>query len=171
MLIAPSAATATTVAATATTVAATAFAATATATATATVAAAATTRSLLWWARFVDCQITALNRFTVQCGDCCLSLLVSAHFHKAKSFGAASVTIHDHLSGSHCTVSGEQILQVTIANIIAQVANIQFLTQFTSSSVGFWQNSCIRHASAGPINLVSHEPDAESMIWLPDALK
>jgi hypothetical protein len=59
----------------------------------------------------------------------------------------------------------------TIANIIAQVANIQFLTQFTSSSVGFWQNSCIRHASAGPINLVSHEPDAESMIWLPDALK
>jgi phosphoglycerate kinase len=85
-------------------------------------------------------------------GDGCLGFLVAAHLDEAKPFGSSCVPIRDDLSGTYRAMRREHAFQIAVADAVAQVTNIKFLTQFTSSSVGLSQNCIPDTPSASPIN-------------------
>lgn len=104
----------------------------------ATAATAATAGALLGTS-LIDRQAAAFHFLAVEGGDGSLGFLIAVHFHKTKSLGSSRVSICDDLSRTHRTMGRENAFQVAATDTVTQVANIEFLTQFTSSSVGFTQ--------------------------------
>lgn len=104
----------------------------------ATAATAATAGTLLGTS-LIDRQAAAFHFLAVEGGDGSLGFLIAVHFHKTKSLGSSRVSICDDLSRTHRTMGRENAFQVAATDTVTQVANIEFLTQFTSSSVGFTQ--------------------------------
>ncbi len=90
----------------ATAVTAAAFTTTAATKATAT----GTGRTLFHGTCFVHNNATAAQRLAVHAVDRRLSFFISAHFHKAKAFGATCVAFHHDFSAGHGTELAEGLL-------------------------------------------------------------
>ena len=105
-LAAAFATTAAAVATTTTTVTAAAFTTTATTVATAT----GTGRTLFHGTCFVHNNTATAQRLAVHAVDGRLSFFVSAHFHKAKAFGATCIAFHHDFSAGHGTELAESLL-------------------------------------------------------------
>ncbi len=110
---------------TAATAAAAATVAAATAAATTTVAAAAAATRL---ARLglIDREAPAVDFLVVKTLDGRLGLGLAAHLDEAKALAPTRVAILDDLRALHDPESGEQLLQVSVADLIGQVPDIQF---------------------------------------------
>jgi hypothetical protein len=61
--------------------------------------------------------------------DGCLRLVVAAHFHKAEALAAAGPAVLNHLSTGNRAEGSEQVLQIGATDVVAQVPNVQLLTQ------------------------------------------
>ena len=99
-------ATTTAAVATTTTVTTAAFTTTATTVATAT----GTGRTLFHGTCFVHNNTATAQRLAVHAVDGRLSFFVSAHFHKAKAFGATCIAFHHDFSAGHGTELAESLL-------------------------------------------------------------
>ncbi len=121
---ATAAATATTAAvaaATAAVAAAAATAAVAAAAATAAAAAAAFTRAGL-----VDDQGAAADVAAVDGRDRLLRLVFARHFDEAEAARLARVAVGDDLGAGDVACFGEQVMEILVGGLIAQIADIEF---------------------------------------------
>src|SRR5262249_49414050 len=87
-------------------------------------AAAATPSPPLPRARLVDRYRTTLDLLAVEGGDGGLRLLLAAHFDEAEPLGLLGGAIRDHFGRTHGAVRREQLLQLTVADAIAQVTDV-----------------------------------------------
>jgi hypothetical protein len=110
-------------------VAATTAATTITATA-ATTAATTTTAAATFFAgpSFVDRQPATIMFLLVERLNRCPSGVVVRHFHESKTLAATRIAVLDYLSTTDFTKRSEQLLQAGVGRLVAQVADIQFLT-------------------------------------------
>jgi hypothetical protein len=81
----------------------------ATATTATTKSAARRTRSL--WSRFIHSKSSSFELFSVEIGDGSLRLFITRHFHKAKSFGPASITIGYQTHTFDSAILSKQIIK------------------------------------------------------------
>src|SRR5579885_739430 len=94
----------------------------------ATAATAATAVAAFWLGTsFIDGQGPALYLFAVHVGNGDLGFGIVAHLHKAETFGATGVAIHDDLDRHHAAVRLEQTLQIIVTNRVGQIAHVQLL--------------------------------------------
>jgi hypothetical protein len=150
---AATASTAAVTAATTTTAAATTGSAAITTTTAATSAAAeaAATRSTwLHGASFVHDETATTVLLTVHAIDGGLRLSITAHFHKAEAFGAASVTFHHDFCAGDGAVSSESLLKVFITERIRQIAYVKFVAHERTP-----ENNSKRDLVRSPLNPLS----------------
>jgi len=109
-------------AAASTTAAAAVAAATAAGAATASAAAAAAfTRAGL-----VDNQGASADIAAIDGGDCLLRFVFGRHFDEPKAASFAGVAVGDDLRGSDVAGFGEQLMELLVGGLIAQIADIEF---------------------------------------------
>src|SRR5262249_43159095 len=75
----------------------------------------------------VDRQGAAVDLRPVEGGDRGLRLLVALHLDEAEPLGSAGVAVHDHLGRHDGAVRLEDLGQVAVAHLVAEVADVQFL--------------------------------------------
>ena len=120
------------------TVAATTAAATVTTTTSATSAAAAaaaatvaTTTSataLFPRAGFIDGQRPSIDIFSVHSFNRRLGARPVGHFDESKSFASPGVTVHDHLCAFDLPIGSKQLLELLVADAVAQIADVKTRT-------------------------------------------
>lgn len=98
--------------------------------ATATTAASAAT--IFARLGFIDRKGAPRVLLPIQALDGRLRFRVVAHFDEAEAFAVAGVTICDDLGTFHRAIRTKQLLQLRAVHAVAQVPNIQFLTQGNS---------------------------------------
>jgi hypothetical protein len=98
-----------------------------TATAAATKAAACAWGACLHRTGFVHNYATAAKWLTVHAGNSSLRLGIVAHFHKAKTLGAAGIAFHHDFSAGDSSKLTERLLQVFVTNRVRQIADVKFV--------------------------------------------
>jgi hypothetical protein len=73
-------------------------------------------------------------RLLVQAIDGRLRFGVGAHFHESKPFASTRVAVHHHLGIGDCPVLREELLQILVCHLVADVSDIQSLTHRRPSS-------------------------------------
>jgi len=104
----------------ASTTAAAAVAAATAATASAAAAAAFTRAGL------VDNQGASADIAAIDGGDCLLRFVFGRHFDEPKAASFAGVAVGDDLRGSDVAGFGEQLMELLVGGLIAQIADIEF---------------------------------------------
>ena len=69
----------------------------------------------------------------MQAGNGGLGLGVVTHFHKTKTFGAASVAFHHDFGAGDRTELAERLLQVVVAHRVRQIAYVEFVAHAKDS--------------------------------------
>src|SRR5262249_39237808 len=82
----------------------------------------------------INGQGTAVEVLAIQGSDSGLGLLVHLHFHEAEPLGTARVVVHDYLGRLYVAVRLEQLPEIAIGHTLTQVADVQLLTHFPSST-------------------------------------
>src|SRR5262249_39754110 len=91
-------------------------------------ATVATTTPLLAGLRLVDGQGSAFNFFAIEGLNRRLSFCITSHLHEAEALGPPRVAIHNDLHGLHRAVRRKKLVEVAVARVVGEVADVQFLT-------------------------------------------
>jgi len=122
-------------AATASTVATATASTTATAASTTAISATTASAAVFLRAGFVDGEGAAHVFLAVQRVDCRLSFFIRSHFHKPKPFASACLAVVDHLCRRDIAVLSEQLLEIRVRTLVAQISDIKLLTHRSISYV------------------------------------
>jgi hypothetical protein len=90
---------------------------------------ATTAASLFARASFVDGQRASTMILAVQPLDGRLRFFVTAHLDEAKPFASAALAVLNYLGALHITEATKQLLQIRAADAVAQVPDVQLLSQ------------------------------------------
>ena len=107
----------------------------------AAVTAATSRRPIFARLRFVDRQRAAVVVLLVKLCDRGAGGIFVIHLDESKALAAARVAILNHLGTAHRTERCEECLEALIGRLVAQIADIKFLSPLRSSSrIQFNQN-------------------------------